>query len=944
MALNIWTAISGGSLGTFAEELPVSINLPLALSIPTDTTFKVISGSLPGGVYISGHQLIGHPYIVANDTTYSFCIRASNSQGVSDRSFAMTITGHNVPEFVTGEGNLDIGPGHQLYVLDDTFVNYQIEAFDLNVAVGQRLTYFIGSDDGNLPQGLSLSPDGIISGFIQPVVKITPADGDGSFDNSYFDAVAFDFGSRPTNGFDSYKYDDVFFDFNLASANPTSLNANYQFRVTVTDGTNFAQRIFKIFVVGNDQFRADNTAYNGVADGFSSDATYLRSPVWITNSNLGTYRASNYLTIPISLYDSLNVLFRLEITNKEVYAITNQYTATDNVSSVFITGNLTNDSNIITGVPNAAAMVPGQSIRGLGVPLGTTILSRTSNSITLSQAATSTITTAKLYVGGDYLTVSNVVGNITAGQFLTFDYYLDGATEATYEIKSVESIGVNGLYRLQLYAPLELTIPNGIAFYIGTLSKLPQGVKFDIDTGDIYGQLPYQPAITKTYEFTITGTRLGDKITDTLSASKTFNITIIGNIDSVIHWNTPGDLGSVPANYISSLAISATTSVPNAVVIYELTSGRLPPGLSLNLDGEIVGTTNQYYNEITGVQGLTTFDQGSMTFDRNTSTVDRVYVATIKARDQFNYSATTQDFTITVTTPNSVAYSNITTKPYLKTSQRDAWQQFINNNDVFPFESVYRPNDPNFGIQHELKMLIYAGIQTEAAAAYVGAMGLNVKKKRFQFGSVKKAIATDPNTRQPIYEVVYIQMVDPMEPDGKHLPLKIFESPGVESDRITVDNSVTFYRQSAIDLSNNAPDSRRDIPMVTIDSTGYDISNPNPDKFFPSSITNWQTRLSQTIDHYDINGNAVFGLSERNYLPLWMRSIPAGSKEQLGYTLSVPLCFCKPGTADTIITNIKFNGFEFNTLDYTVDRFIIDNVTGSQGDKYLVFKDDRITV
>ena len=75
-----------------------------------------------------------------------------------------------------------------------------------------------------------------------------------------------------------------------------------------------------------------------------------------------------------------------------------------------------------------------------------------------------------------------------------------------------------------------------------------------------------------------------------------------------------------------------------------------------------------------------------------------------------------------------------------------------------------------------------------------------------------------------------------------------------------------------------------------------------------------------------------------------MRSIPKGNKEQLGYILSVPLCFCKPGTADTILLNIKFSGFDFKALDYTVDRFIIDSVTGYLGDKYLVFKNDRITV
>lgn len=358
----------------------------------------------------------------------------------------------------------------------------------------------------------------------------------------------------------------------------------------------------------------------------------------------------------------------------------------------------------------------------------------------------------------------------------------------------------------------------------------------------------------------------------------------------------------------------------------------MPPGLTLSLDGEILGTLNQYYDSDTGELGLTEFDGGDLTFDFNTTTVDRTFTFTVQASDQFNYSAVTREFTIEVSTPDSVPYSNIVTQPYLKSAQRTAWQNFINDPSIFTPSSIYRPNDSNFGVQTNLQMLVYAGIETEVAAAYVGAMGLNFKKKRFQFGNLEMATAVDPNTGADVYEVVYVQMVDPLEPNGKHLPLKITNPLGTESESITADSSVRFYEPSIGDLSINAPTDPRNSPVVTVDSTGYEVSNPNPDTYFPNSITLWQERLSSV------------GLSERNHLPLWMRSVPAGQKQQLGYTLSVPLCFCKPGTASKIMLNIQFSGFQFNQLDYQVDRFIINSVTGYEGDKYLVFKDDRITV
>jgi hypothetical protein len=36
--------------------------------------------------------------------------------------------------------------------------------------------------------------------------------------------------------------------------------------------------------------------------------------------------------------------------------------------------------------------------------------------------------------------------------------------------------------------------------------------------------------------------------------------------------------------------------------------------------------------------------------------------------------------------------------------------------------------------------------------------------------------------------------------------------------------------------------------------------------------------------------------------------------------------------------------FDFKLLDYTVDRYIIDSVTGEYTDKYLVFRNDRTTI
>ena len=862
MSLNVWTQPTGYSLGNFPESVSISLTLPITNG--TGITFSVISGALPGGLRIEGSTILGSPYIVSNDTTYKFCIRATDGTNISDRTLTITITGSNVPVFVTALGPLPIGIHQQLYVLDDTHVDYQIEAFDLNTVVGSKLTYFIASDDGVLPKGLNLSSSGRITGFIQPTYKITALDGSGTYDDGYYDAVAFDFGTTSNDGFDSYQYDDVFYDYNSPLHPPNSINANYQFRVTLTDGVNYSQRIFKIFVVGTDQFRADSTTLDGGAGGFTADATYLREPVWINDSNLGVFRANNYITLPIVLYDNKNVIFNLSPTNQEVRAITRQITNLDNT------------------------------------------------------------------IGSYSLTITSASSSPQFGQWISFENYIPNATGDMYQIAVVADLG-GGTYRLTLSTGLLMTLPEMIPFYMGSLSTLPPGTNFDVGTGEVYGIVPYQPAISKTYMFTLVANRFGDK-GDTTTAYKTFTVTIIGEIDSTVKWNTDSVLETLHADYYSTLSINAVSSVPNSIVIYTITDGALPPGLTLNLDGEIIGKVNQYYNPLNEQLGLIRFDTSRTTFDGGATTFDHRYTFTVQAQDQFGYSSSTRTFTLTIDTPNTTAYSNITARPFLKSDQRSIWKGFINDPTIFTPSSIYRINDPTFGIQSNLSLLIYGGIETKEAAAYIGATGLNHKRKRFQFGNVAKSTAVDPVTGVELYEVIYVNMIDPLTPTTGTLPNKIVNKFGISSNQITVDSSTNFWNNSLNVLNLDAPNAVRPEPIITADSTGFEVSNPNPNTIFPNSIANWQSRLSGV------------GLTERNYLPLWMRTIQTGQKQEQGYTLAIPICFCKVGTANDILLNIKFSKFDFTALDYTIDRYTIDSVSGYLGDKYLIFRNDRITV
>ena len=766
MSLNVWTKASGYSLGTFPDRVHLDVQLPVLGD--SGVTFAVISGALPSGVFINGDRIQGSPYISDNILNYNFCIRATYAGSFSDRTFTMQVNNVLVPEFITPAGGLAAGVHRQFYVLDGSYVSYQIQALDLNPITGHLLKFYIADGDGILPPGLTLSDTGLISGFLGPAL--------------------------------------------VSVAGTTHVfTMPYYFTVTVTDGVTFNSRTFEIFVADPNVFRADSLMYDGLADSFTSDSTFLQQPIWLTDSYLGLFRANNYLTIPVSLYDNKSTTFRLEATNMETYASTFQILNNDNI--------------------------------------------KYSSSLTITNASAVPI----------------------AGQYLSFHNFVPLADATVYLIYSVASLG-NGEYRLTLGTPLTFDIDNGYTFYIGSLGTLPPGMSFDTATSEIYGRVPYQPSITTKYTFTITAVKTYITSSEQVIASRTFTVDLLGDITSEITWNSPTNLGTLNANYVSTLSISASSSVPNATIIYNQTGGALPPGLSLTADGELVGTVPQYRNTLTNTNGLITFDGGTTVFDHNKTTFDRSYTFTVSASDQFIYSVSSKSFTVNISTPNTVAYSNIYAIPLLKSDARLYWRSFITNTGIFTPSKIYRVNDPAFGVQSSMATLIYGGIETENANTYATNMTNGFKRKRFQFDTIKQATATDPITGVPVYEVIYAQLFDPLEPNGHHLPSVV------------------------------------------------------QDNYYPNSISNWQSRLSTGL------------LTERNYLPLWMRTIQPNTKQEIGYTLAVPLCYCKVGYSNDILLNIRNSGFDFSTIDYTIDRFIVDSVLNSAGEQYLPFENNRTTI
>jgi hypothetical protein len=948
--LPAWTVKSGYAFPAIEERSTVDLPLPLDFTNydggedSTLVDFAKISGTLPPGLRLEGSRIVGTPFEVPRTTNFEFVVRISRGDSLSDRTLVMTINGADAPVWVTPVGDLPIGTNQNYFILDSSFVDFQLSAIDFDTATGQTLKYFIDRGAGELPPGLILTEDGRITGFIQPAFIIKQTDDKGYFDQGLYDSVGYDFGYRSSNGYDSFVYDSVFYDFANNSTTPRKLNRKYQFIVSVSDGDVIAKRRFNIYVVGDDFLRADNVitvAGNGI---FTVDSTYLRSPLWLTSEDLGIKRANNYLTFVLDIYEgegivdpvfyNLETVTRSWVASQEFESIvrkTNTVTVTQSYNHGLQTGdkikitsdipNLTVDSAVVTVINSRKFRFQnrGKPFVGTWAPNTVYIF----NQIVLRDT--------KLYQCVDGHTASE---NFEDDNDLLYWVEVADSVSDLGTFSKIYQINERASYLAKDYiCKIAHITDTGFKTVQWDLYGLPPGMSFDSRNSEVFGVVPYQSAVTKNYKFTITATRYSSG-TETASTERTFSVKILGEIDSTMSWISNSNLGSIGANYFSTFKVESTSTSKNPIIYYSITQGSLPPGLSLNLSGEIIGRVNQFARP--DQIGITTFDSRDFTLDGGTTTIDRVFTFTVLAQDQYLYSAITKEFSITVTTPNDRPYSYVYVQPFLSLDQRKTFYDFINDSNIFTPNKLWRLNDPVFGVQRDLRMLVYAGIETKTSAEYVSAMGLNHKKKRFTFGDVKKAYGIRLGTNDIAYEVVYVEIIDPLEIGKKHLP-PVVTSSHKDYPPVTVDNAdQQWYGLDRIsDLSRREPYAPRPTTRISVDQTNLQVSDPQPSARYPNSVSNWQYRLK----------NMPNTSTERNYLFSWMRTVQPGSKQELGYIKAVVLCYCKPGDGEYILLNVKNSGFNFKDLDYTVDRYYIDYVLDQNTlGKYIAFKDDKVTI
>ena len=984
---------------------------------------------------------LAHSFVPGNKVTIKTSLDAVNISAVYITSVTEnTITYTKIGQRINSTqitGTISLLKDPLTFVLDGTYIDYQLQATDTDLRAGDELEFFIEEGNGILPPGLSLSRSGRITGFIDPILALDVTARDGFFDSNLFDAFPFDFGTKPniqteftagtfiigetyrietlgttdftTVGAVSNQKGEVFVATGVGSGTgtatsllyesyysvqtPRKLNRYYEFIVTVTDGESPAYRKFKIYVVGDDFLRADNTLMRLGSGAYSADSTYLRSPVWLSASNLGVKRANNYVTILLDAFDPNPAVgpvdYKLEQFN------------IDGTVSALPPGLFLDSSNseIFGFVPYQPAVTTDYKF---------TVSAVKYDKENIEQVEVEIVVADDTPYGQNFIKVNTLPAEDQ--QLILNDSFRIGGY--AYKVIAYEITG-------QSY----------------DIIRLDKNLEDNLIDGFV---------ISKTYN------RLLSPEYTTRKSSKTFSIQILGEVDSVIKFITPSDLGSIRANIASRLEIQAQTTVTGAILTYSLVDGTLPPGVTLNSNGELIGRVTQFgnityrsfwksgksyqiddvvrfnnllyknkiahtsgatfndsywerYTFLNNVTGLTTYDNRTTTFDGTNGTNDRSYSFTVLAQDQFKYSALKRTFTVFVEDPDVKLFSNIYIKPYPKKENRNLFYSFINNLDIFTPEKIYRSSDPNFGVQKDLRMLVYAGIETLDAGNYVSALSKNTKRKRFKLGSPKKAIAKETGSNEVIYEVIYLEVFDEYEVGKLSAPASVQRYDARNQTKInqarinpvdgalgTVVNGNVTYSSTNVQnkLNGDAVDHYRPVrDPVTVDMLGVKTSGNNIEYVYPSSIRNIRRNIknimlfeyytctnshTSTVFANDIeNWNKLSTVpelseewfpgmiyspgniiriqtkqidSENSFLPQWMITPQDNRTAATGYIKAIPLCYCKPGDADYILQNIKRSGFDFTNIDYEIDRFIIDSVSGVSSEQYLKFPNYKYNV
>ena len=885
--------------------------------VSTRTLFySYISGTLPGGMYITrAGELRGVPTILSSvnqSAVYGFTVRATNSQGkVADRSFVLTVSNVSGP-IIVPRPNL-VGA-----FFDGEYLEYQFESINNNPSATE--TWRVIS--GDIPPGTTLSADGKLSGYIEVIASNTA---DLGYEAAGIDTLVFDVLPESTDRnynftiqvTDGNKYDAlnvrvlVVSKANFTGDNDITIINNSFIRIdqdnryrpiilnspdslpTRVVGDMFAYKFLGYDPEDEDiSWRVDELAFSGMDEldgavdqiitGTGSAGPYtldqaagaaeicvrvnnilltaiqdydtVINQLTFTNYSITSIvRVNDVVTVTVSNPHSYQVgdiidVYGVPTTNMNGRFVVSEVLSTTQLKYLQGATDATDSSGTLaTRAPNATDVVEVLFISALtgfdtilydqgqeGLPLGLqinedtgwlfgTLPAQTEDIKTYEVAIKAFRTLQKDYQSDTVFFKLNI--KRTRNEEIIWETpadlgQIDNGAISEITIKAYNTVGKELEYSI-IYQPYR---------------RLPQGLRM-LRSGVFAGKVTFR-------YFSLDSARGFLPLVTTQGLEVGMSIQGVGVASGCEITELPGPGSLLPAN---------TIEVRPAIYIVQGT-----PLTFSNENNTVVISTSA--NAIS-----TIIDGGDTTFDQNAR-------FSVKATAIDGSISSVKSFKILVRPQNLAPYENLFLKALVSEKQRLSLQNILEDPDIIPPSLIYRPSDPFFGLQKNLKFLFLPGLSSAKAATVVNSIANNHYTKSLNFGNIKTARAVD-NAGNITYEVVYVEVLDNQQFAGKSPPL-----------------SITLKNQNK-----------------------FQFGSQEYNTIFVNSFPNMQYRLESGI-----------GYTNRGALPRWMTSVQENGYV-LGLTRAVVLAYTKPGSSKLVAYRIQNSGFALNSIDFVVDRYQWDN-------------------
>lgn len=428
--------------------------------------------------------------------------------------------------------------------------------------------------------------------------------------------------------------------------------------------------------------------------------------------------------------------------------------------------------------------------------------------------------------------------------------------------------------------------------YNTVTTTLPLGLSLD-PTGFLSGYIPPTSTYLISYSIPIIAKKTSKLTGTTATTSTMFMMNIIRSDEDLITWVSTGSLNTITPGAPSEKIVEATHTEVQYPLVYSQVGGTLPRGLKLQGTGHITGITTQsgvftativastssvYYNQSTWNQVV------SLGVYQSAISPVKQFTLRVYEPSKFNIwkQGTSTEYIGTLTS----IYNNIYVKPFLPIKQRSLYRNFITDTSIFVPSLMYRPDDANFGVQTDLRLYTnYGMFALNSTTNYVGNYGDDIngfkingiQQGALYFSDVQTISAYD-NDKNPIYDLVYVGIVDPTSLISK----------------------VRTYFSSNMFL-----------------------------------VPEWVAKT-----HLSSLGQFV-GLSfNRSLLPEWQRTAyNQGGAFLPAVVLCYALPGQGQKIVDRYKRSVANGGFKFNQINFTVDRLIVDQTRSSTASSYLLFGD-----